>query len=93
MKMLMLKSTGKFLARIPLVLPLVLLLAWMSSSGCFAPKVVVVSADQAETLVASNQTFTATSEGVFMPMGRYLRYQRAVADRIQESSVDGRTER
>ena len=54
-----------------------------SSIGCKGP-VVVVSADQREIVVRSNDVFRADMDGVFMGMGRYQRYRRAVADKIEE---------
>jgi hypothetical protein len=44
----------------------------------------VISADQTETFVKSNQVLRANSDGVFMPLAKYQRYRRAVADRIEE---------
>jgi len=44
----------------------------------------VISADQTETFVKSNQVLHATCDGVFMPLAKYQRYRRAVADRIEE---------
>jgi cytochrome oxidase Cu insertion factor (SCO1/SenC/PrrC family) len=44
----------------------------------------IVSADQRETMVHSNEVFRADIDGVFMGLGRYQRYRQAVADRIQE---------
>jgi hypothetical protein len=45
---------------------------------------VVVSSDQREIVIHSNDVFHADMDGVFMGMGRYQRYRRAVADRILE---------
>jgi hypothetical protein len=56
----------------------------MNWTGCTAPKLVVLSADQTETFVKSNQVLHATTDGVFMPLGKYQRYRRAVADKIQK---------
>jgi cytochrome oxidase Cu insertion factor (SCO1/SenC/PrrC family) len=47
----------------------------------------IVSADQRETMVHSNEVFRADIDGVFMGLGRYQRYRRAVADRIQETET------
>jgi hypothetical protein len=44
----------------------------------------VISADQTETFVKSNQVLHATTDGVFMPLAKYQRYRRAVADRIEQ---------
>jgi len=62
-----------------------LMLTWLSLSGC--KEVVVISADQTEMFIKSNQVFTASCDGVFMSTGRYQRYRRIVADRIQEDTV------
>jgi cytochrome oxidase Cu insertion factor (SCO1/SenC/PrrC family) len=48
----------------------------------------IVSADQRETMVHSNEVFRADIDGVFMGLGRYQRYRRAVADKIQEVQAD-----
>ena len=58
----------------------------MSLSGCKGP--VVVSADQREIVVRSNDTFHADMDGVFMGLGRYQRYRQAVADKIQVLSTN-----
>ena len=47
----------------------------------------VVSADQREIMVRSNEVFRADMDGVFMGLGRYQRYRRAVADKIQEVEI------
>ena len=60
------------------------LVTWMSWSGCSAPKLVVISADQTETFVKSNAVLRAPIDGVFLPLAKYQRYRRAVADRIEE---------
>jgi cytochrome oxidase Cu insertion factor (SCO1/SenC/PrrC family) len=41
-------------------------------------------------MVHSNEVYRADMDGVFMGLGRYQRYRRAVADRIQEVET-GRT--
>ena len=48
----------------------------------------MISADQTETFVKSNQVFTAPTDGFFLPAARYQRYRRAVADKIQELQTD-----
>lgn len=55
-------------------------------TGC--KEVTVISADQTETFVKSNQVFTAPTDGFFLPAARYQRYRRAVADKIQELQTD-----
>jgi hypothetical protein len=44
----------------------------------------VMSANETETFVRSNQVFQVPEDGVYMPVARYQRYRRAVADKIQE---------
>jgi hypothetical protein len=53
-------------------------------NGCSGPRVVVMSSDQTETFMKSNQVLRAPMDGVFMPLAKYQRYRRAVADRIEE---------
>ena len=50
----------------------------------------IVSSDQREIMVHSNDVFRADMDGVFMGLGRYQRYRQAVADKIQEAET-GRT--
>jgi cytochrome oxidase Cu insertion factor (SCO1/SenC/PrrC family) len=45
----------------------------------------IVSSDQREIMVHSNEVFRAETDGIFMGLGRYQRYRQAVADRIQEA--------
>ena len=80
---LMHKSTKKSRAEILTLSLLAAALISTSSTGCKGP-VVIVSADQREIVVRSNEVFRAEMDGVFMGMGRYQRYRRAVADKIQE---------
>ena len=54
----------------------------LSWNGCSTVR--VISADQAETFVAAGAPFTPAVDGVFMPLARYQRYRRAVADKILE---------
>lgn len=58
-----------------------LLLILISLTGC--KTVQVISADQTETFVAGGKPYTPSVDGVFMPLARYQRYRRAVADKIQ----------
>ena len=64
---------------------LVAALILMSSNGC--KEVVIVSADQTETFVTSNQVFRAGKDGAFVGLGRYQRYRRAAADRIEDQAA------
>lgn len=57
-----------------------LMLIWLSLSGCAHVRVIPDS--QVETFLKRNDTFTAPLDGVFMPLARYQRYRRAVADEI-----------
>lgn len=66
---------------IPPWLLLILLLIWMSWSGC-KTRTVVISADQMETFLKKDQVFNAPVDGVFMGNAKYQRYRRAVADKI-----------
>ncbi len=61
----------------------------MSWSGCslLQRKVLVVSAEQVETFVKKGEP--APDDGVFMNEARYQRYRRAVADKIQQATVQG----
>ena len=45
----------------------------------------MVSSDQTETILKKGEKFVADKDGVFMGMGRYQRYRRAVADKILEN--------
>src|ERR1051326_4270038 len=64
-------------------LPLLMLtMTSLSWNGCSTVK--VISADQAETFVVAGAPFTPAVDGVFMPLARYQRYRRAVADTILE---------
>jgi hypothetical protein len=80
------KSTTTSPRRIQTLLLCTATAIWMSSTACNAlrPKLVVISADQTETFLKSNQVFHANIDGVFMPLAKYQRYRRAVADRIEE---------
>jgi len=57
-----------------------LMLILLNLSGCAS--VVVIPDSQVETMLKKNETFIAPMDGVFMPMARYQRYRRAVADEI-----------
>ena len=67
-------------------LPLMLALTLTSWSGC--REIAVLSANETELFVKSNQVFQVPVDGVFMPSARYQRYRRAVADKIQEEQSD-----
>lgn len=54
----------------------------MSLNGCSAPK--VIPSSDLEHRIEAGATFTAPVAGFFMSEDRWRRYQRAVADRIQE---------
>jgi len=55
-----------------------------SLTACKEP-MAIVSSDQREIMVHSNEVFRAETDGIFMGLGRYQRYRQAVADRIQEA--------
>jgi len=78
------KSTATSPRRIQTLLLCTATAIWMSSTACNAPRLVVISADQTETFVKSNQVLHVPTDGVFMPMAKYQRYRKAVADRIEE---------
>jgi len=77
------KLTKTLLAGALLCIPAMTL---TSLTGC-KTRVVIVSADQAETFVLKGKTFTPDCDGVFMGEARYQRYRRAVADKILESET------
>ena len=83
------KSIKKSRAAILATSLLAVALTLMSWTGCKGP--VVVSSDQREIMVRSNEVFRADMDGVFMGLGRYQRYRRAVADKIQEAEAQQTT--
>jgi len=74
-------SVNKSALAIPTLLLLAALVILSVASGC--KELTVVSADQQETVVKASKPFTPPADGVYMSMGRYLRYRQAVADEIQ----------
>ena len=76
------KSTSKSRAASRIISLLAVALISTNLTACKGP--MVVSADQREIMVRSNEVFRADMDGVFMGLGRYQRYRRAVADKIQE---------
>src|ERR1041385_8372053 len=73
------KTSRREVPWLPLLMLTMTSLSW---NGCSTVK--VISADQAETFVAAGAPFTPAVDGVFMPLARYQRYRRAVADKILE---------
>jgi hypothetical protein len=53
-----------------------------SLTACSGPK--VIRSDEVVSPIKAGQTFTAPMDGWFMSDALYLRYRKAVADRIQE---------
>ena len=84
------KSTNK--SRVGSLILSLLAAAVISTSltACKGP--MVVSADQREIMVRSNEVFRADMDGVFMGLGRYQRYRRAVADKIQGAETQRASE-
>ena len=65
-------------------------MAWlilMSSTGCAGPR--VIRSDEVVTPVRAGASFVAPMDGWFMSDALYLRYRKAVADRIQELQAGG----
>ena len=70
--------------------PGLLLMAWlilMSWTGCAGPR--VIRSDEVVTPVRAGAAFTAPMDGWFLSDALYLRYRKAVADRIQELQASG----
>jgi hypothetical protein len=59
-----------------------------SLTGCSGPR--VIRSDEVVSPVKAGETFTAPMDGWFMSDALYLRYRKAVADRIQELEGQGR---
>ena len=77
-------STTTFSYDIRLMLLFTLVVTLMSWSGCKG--IVVIPADQVETAVSRGVPFVPQENGWYMTDARYLRYRKAVADKIQELS-------
>ena len=64
--------------------------AWTTSTsltGCKGPK--VIRSDELVSPVKAGESFTAPMDGWFLSDALYLRYRKAVADRIQELQTSG----
>lgn len=57
-------------------------MTWTSLTGCAGPR--VIRSDEIVTPLRAGQAFTAPMDGWFLSDALYLRYRKAVADRIQE---------
>ena len=67
-----------------------LCMAWlisMSLTGCAGPR--VIRSDEVVTPIRAGAVFTAPMDGWFLSDALYLRYRKAVADRIQELQGKG----
>ena len=58
----------------------------MSWTGCAGPR--VIRSDEVVTPIRAGAAFTAPMDGWFLSDALYLRYRKAVADRIQELRSD-----
>ena len=68
--------------RASMVLPIL-----MSWTGCAGPR--VIRSDEVVTPIRAGAAFTAPMDGWFLSDALYLRYRKAVADRIQELQGKG----
>ena len=59
-----------------------------SLTGCAGPK--VIRSDEVVSPVRVGQSFVAPMDGWFLSDALYLRYRKAVADRIQEGQGGGK---
>ena len=64
------------------VLPAMVLMTWTTWTGCAGPR--VIRSDEVVIPVKASEKFTAPMDGWFMSDALYLRYRKAVADRILE---------
>lgn len=60
-----------------------------SWTGCSGPRIRVVESNNLVTPVRRGETLTAPCDGWFMSDALYLRYRKAVADRIQAEQATG----
>ena len=68
-----------------LLVPTALMIS-MLWSGCARRQIVIVPSDDAVVRLQSGSAYTPTSDGWYMTDSLYLRYRRAVADKIAEST-------
>ena len=61
------------------------LLTSMLWSGC-AHRIVIVPSDDAVVRIKAGTAYTPTADGWYMTDSLYLRYRRAVADKIAENT-------
>lgn len=66
---------------------LTLLMIWMLSIGCASRRVVIVQSDDAVVRLGAGTAYTPSKDGWYMTDSLYLRYRRAVADKIAENTV------
>ena len=65
-----------------LMLPAMVLMTWTTWTGCAGPR--VIRSDEVVSPVKAGEHFVAPMHGWFMSDALYLRYRKAVADRILE---------
>jgi hypothetical protein len=82
------KLNSMWSAAMALALLATALTTWTSLTGCTAPN--VIRSDELVTPVRAGQSFVAPMDGWFLSDALYLRYRKAVADRIQEEQGRGR---
>ena len=75
-------SKRVFEKRVALALLAMALTTLTSWTGCAGPR--VIRSDEVVSSVKAGQSFVAPMDGWFMSDALYLRYRKAVADRIQE---------
>lgn len=63
-----------------------LLLTSMLWSGCAHRKIIIVPSDDAVVRLKAGTAYTPAKDGWFMTDSLYLRYRRAVADKITENT-------
>ena len=69
------------------LLPILLVAGLAASVGCRSPR--VIRSDEVVSPVKAGETFVAPMDGWFLSDALYLRYRKAVADRIQELEAGG----
>lgn len=69
------------------MLLLMVLLTSMISTGCARKRIVIVSSDDAVVRLQAGAAYTPAKDGWYMTDSLYLRYRRAVADKIAENTA------
>lgn len=70
------------------MLLLTALLTLTLSTGCARKQIVIVSSDDAVVRLQAGAAYTPAKDGWYMTDSLYLRYRRAVADKIAESTAN-----